>query len=375
MSGSIAKVSTGGWEVRYRDDAGASRRKRFRLKDDAVAFLAETTTEVRQGDYISPEKRRTTFAEVADDWLQTLVKRPKTLAGYESLLRVHLLPEFGDKPVGSIKASDVKKFLAGKVRSGTAAGTVRNAYRVLKPVLDFAVEDGCLRANPCSSVRIKDIPEMRVRRQQMLALDEQQVTRLATAAGALWPERRYDVLITFAAYTGLRSGEVTALRMANLDLLRGVVRVRESVSEVGGELHSVPPKTYEDRDVRLPPTLVALLREYVASQPHKGPNDYVFTMPDGTQVRHNAWFYRAVFRRAAKDAGLPEGLRFHDLRHTCAALMIALNLPLLAVKERLGHSTIQVTADRYGHLLPSVDDAVVAGLDSLMQPSGERQAL
>jgi integrase len=375
MSGSIARVGTGGWEVRYRDDAGASRRKRFRLKDDAVAFLAETTTEVRQGDYISPEKRRTTFAEVAEDWLATLVKRPKTLAGYESLLRVHLLPTFGAMPVGSIKASDVRKFLAGKVRGGTAAGTVRNAYRVLKPVLDFAVEDGCLRANPCNSVRIKDIPEMRIKRREMLCLDAEQVARLAAAADGLWPEQHYGVLVTFAAYTGMRSGEVTALRMANLDLLRGVARVRESVSEVGGELHSVPPKTYEDRDVSLPPTLVAMLRDYVAGQPAKGPSDYVFTMPDGTQVRHNAWFYRAVFQRAVRDAGLNPGLRFHDLRHTCAALMIALNLPILAVKDRLGHSTIQVTMDRYGHLLPSVTDAVVTGLDALMQQPVRRSAL
>ncbi len=154
-----------------------------------------------------------------------------------------------------------------------------------------------------------------------------------------------------------------------------MVRARESVSEVGGELHSVPPKTYEDRDVTLPPTLVALLRDYVASQPAKGPSGYVFTMPDGTQVRHNAWFYRAVFRRAVHDAGLNPGLRFHDLRHTCAALMIALNLPILTVKQRLGHSTIQVTMDRYGHLLPSVEDAVVAGLDGLMREPGERRAL
>lgn len=374
MSGTIAKVGTGGWEARYRDDSGASRRKRFRLKDDAMAFLAETTTEVRQGDYISPEKRRTTFEAVAADWLASLVKRPKTLAGYESLLRVHLLPVFGPQPVGSIKTSDVRKFLAAKARSGTAAGTVRNAYRVLKPVLDFAVEDGCLRANPCNSIKIKTIPEMRVQRREMLSLDAEQVTRLAAAADALWPERRYGVLVTFAAYTGLRSGEVSALRMENLDLLHGMARVRESVSEVGGLLHSVPPKTYEDRDVTLPPRLVTMLRDYVASQPAKGPRDYVFTMPDGTQVRHNAWFYRAVFRRAVVDAGLPVGLRFHDLRHTCAALMIALNLPILAVKQRLGHSTIQVTMDRYGHLLPSVTDAVVDGLDGLLGNPGLRRA-
>lgn len=101
----------------------------------------------------------------------------------------------------------------------------------------------------------------------------------------------------------------------------------------------------------------------------------MFTMPDGTQVRHNAWFYRAVFRKAVTDARLDPALRFHDLRHTCAALMIALNLPILTVKQRLGHSTIQVTMDRYGHLLPSVEDAVVAGLDGLMRDPGERRAL
>ena len=104
----------------------------------------------------------------------------------------------------------------------------------------------------------------------------------------------------------------------------------------------------------LPPH-VPRLRAYLAAHPHKGPDDFVFTEPDGSQLRHVGWFYPRVSRPAVKAAGLPAALRFHDLRHTHAALLIADGWHPLAISRRLGHSTITVTMDRYGHLLPSLE--------------------
>ncbi len=136
--------------------------------------------------------------------------------------------------------------------------------------------------------------------------------------------------------------------------------MRESLSEVGGQLHAVAPKTYAARDVQLLPPQVPRLRAYIASQPSKGPDDYVFTEPDGGQLRHVGWFYSNVFRKAVTRAGLHPALRFHDLRHTCAALLIADAWHPLAISKRLGHSTITVTMDRYGHLLPSLESELIA---------------
>lgn len=109
----------------------------------------------------------------------------------------------------------------------------------------------------------------------------------------------------------------------------------------------------------LPPH-IARLWTYLSAQPAKGPDDFVFTEPDGSQLRHVGWFYPHVFRPAVKTAGLPSGLRFHDLRHIHAALLIADGWHPLAISRRLGHSTITVTMDRYGHLLPSLEADLLA---------------
>jgi integrase len=116
----------------------------------------------------------------------------------------------------------------------------------------------------------------------------------------------------------MRAGEIGALRMERVDLLRGTVRVVESISEVGGVRHFVPPKTGEERTVVLPPTLVLQLGDYLAGAPAKRPRDFLFTDPtDASEpMRYNAWFYQRVFKPAVGRAGLDPRLRFHDPRHT-----------------------------------------------------------
>lgn len=354
-------------EARWYDDTNNRRSKRFRVEQpgnerserraqaSAEAELDRISADKQRGDYLDPRAGKTRFADVAEEWLAMKMNRTSTVQGYESLLRRHVLPCFGSRPVGSIRTSDVRRFLALTQRGGAAPGTVRNAYRVLKAVLDAAVDDDLIRSNPCVALRRDDFPKSR--RTTMLFLDAEQVARLADAI-----REPHGPLIYFAAYTGLRAGEIGALRMANVDLLHGVVRVTESLSAVKGDWDFVPPKTNQERSVRLPAFLVSMLREYLATQPAKGPRDFLFTGPNGGHLKHGIWYQRR-FRPAVARAELPPGLRFHDLRHTCAALMIADNAPPKLICDRLGHSTIQVTMDRYGHLLPSVEEAAIAGLD------------
>ncbi len=358
-------------EARWYDLAGKRKGKRFaldtpgdgkarkRAERAALDFLDRISADKQRGSEVDPNARAR-FREVAETWLATKHGRPKTLAGYRSLLDKHILSRFGDLPVNRVRTSDVRAWLKELDDAGAAANTIRNAFRVLKPVLDIAVEDGYLATNPASRIKANQLPRSSAPHPEMLFLNAEEVQRLARAADALYPEQRYGVLIEFAAWTGLRSGEIAGLRMRNLDLLRGVVRVRESLSEVGGQLHAVAPKTYAARDVQLLPPQVPRLRAYIAGQPAKGPNDYVFTEPDGSQLRHVGWFYSNVFRKAVTRAGLDPALRFHDLRHTCAALLIADAWHPSAISKRLGHSTITVTMDRYGHLLPSLESELIA---------------
>ena len=366
-------------EARWYDDTNNRRSKRFRVEQpgdgrserraqaQAEAELDRISADKQRGDYLDPRAGKVRFADVAEDWLAALMKRTRTVQGYESLLRRHVLPAFASRPVGSIRTSDVRRFLALTQRDGAAPGTVRNAYRVLKSVLDAAVDDDLIRTNPCAALRREDLP--RSARIEMSFLDAEEVARLADAIRA-----PYGVLVYFAAYAGLRAGEIGALRMEKVDLLHGAVRVTESVSAVKGGYQFVPPKTYEERSVRLPAFLVSLLREYLETQPAKGPRDYLFTDEDGGHLRHGTWYTRR-FKPAVRAASLPDGLRFHDLRHTCAALLIADNVHPKVICDRLGHSTIQVTMDRYGHLLPSLEEAAIAGLDKTYLAAQTARAL
>ena len=142
--------------------------------------------------------------------------------------------------------------------------------------------------------------------------------------------------------------------------MRAKTTIAESASEVGGQVIFQTPKTDRTRTVSLPRFVAEELAPLLAG---KGPDDLVFTAPGGGPLRHTR-FLRFVFRPAAKAVGLPAKLRFRDLRHTCAALLIAQGAHPRAITDRLGHSTIRVTMDVYGHLLPGVDEALTAGLEA-----------
>jgi Phage integrase family len=162
---------------------------------------------------------------------------------------------------------------------------------------------------------------------------------------------RYGVLVRFAAYTGLRQCELVALRVGRLDLLRGTVRVAEAASEVAGRLEWGGVKTHEARTVRVPRSIAEELGAHLAGRPHQ-PGDLVFTAPRGGPLRQSK---RApgYFKPAARAAGLPETLRFYDLRHSCASLLIARGASVKAVQRQLGHASAPITLDTYGHLSPT----------------------
>ena len=344
------------YDVRYRDPNGRARKRTFRRADDARSFAKTVEADVVRGDYLQPTLARTKFERWADEWLRSTVDlRPKTRVGYESMLRVNVLPHFSGWPVGRIETMHVRQYLARLRETGAGPGTVRAARKVLRLVFATAVEGGALRANPCSGIRVgrSDPAEM-----AFLTMDE--VLALASAM----QHREYGLLVRFAALTGLRAGEIGALRVGRVDLARERVEVTETVSEVAGHgLVYGPPKTYERRSVPIPRTLAEELAAHFDDGPPQ-PEDFVFTAPGGGPLRHHN-FYRRHFKPAVPAAGLPPHIRFHDLRHTCAALLINADPPAhpLAVMKRLGHSSITVTYNTYGHLFPALEEALTESLD------------
>jgi integrase len=342
------------WRVRYRDPAGRERAKSFARKVDAERFLQHAEADKLRGLWVDPQQGRRTVGELAERWYATTVTlKPKTREDYRSLLNNHVLPAFGDRAVASLDTLAVRGWLAGLVSKGLSPSRAKHAYYILFAVLEAAIQVGALVRNPAARVRV---PHTHSREMHFLSAAE--VERLAEA---IVPP--YGVLVRFAAYTGLRAGEIAALRVKRLDLLRGSVRVVESATEVGGRLMLGPTKTHADRTVRLPRFLREELAAYLADRP-RDPDAFLFTAPRGGPLRHHN-FYQRLFCPALPRAGLPGQIRFHDLRHTCAALLIAQGAHPKAIQAHLGHSSIQVTMDRYGHLFPDALEHLADRLDAV----------
>jgi integrase len=342
------------YSVRYRDPAGHSRRKVFARKVDADNWLHANETAKQDRRWVDPAAGRERFDEWAERWFATTAAlRPSTRHDYRTLLDRQVLPAFAGARLADLDALAVREWLAGLVGGGLSAKRARKAHQVLAQVLDAAVDGGKLARNVATGVKLP-----KVQRREMHFLDAVQVEQLADAI-----DLRFATLVRVAAYTGLRPCELVALRVGRLDLLRGTVRVAEAAPEVAGRLEWGGVKTHEARTVRLPRFLCDELGAYLADRPHGG-DDLVFTAPLGGPLRESK-FVPGYFKPAARAAGLPPTLRFYDLRHTAASLLIREGASVKAVQKQLGHATASITLDTYGHLFPDELDALAGRLEDV----------
>ena len=250
-----------------------------------------------------------------------------------------------------VRPSHVEGWIVELRRKGLAESTVRSAYTILRAVLDTAVRDGALGSNPAAAIR-----RPRVTAKEAPHLTPAQVADLLRAAEG----SRYAPLFALLVHTGLRRGEALALQWSDVDLPRGILQVRGTLSRIDGELVVTEPKTAKSkRFVPISEPAERLLRAQQETQDrerqHAGSawrqTGFVFTTLFGDPCDpRNA--FRAL-RAAAAKAGLPyAGL--HTLRHSAASVMLTRGVPLKVVSEILGHSSIAITGDIYGHVSPDV---------------------
>ena len=369
---SIERRQTSGgetrWDVRYRDPDQRHRTRTFHRKADAQKFANVVEADIVRGEWLDPGLGKETFGDWAGRWLPTIAAlTPKTRESYESILRHHLLPRFKDTPVYRIDHPTVVALLAEQTSEGASAGTVRNVRDVLRLILELARRSGAIKVNPVEGVKAPKKPPA-----QMVFMNADQIMTVAEEVthppikrgGGEHRRRSYPergLYVRVAGFTGLRAGELVALRAETIDLLHGRVHVLESATEAYGKLQFGPPKNYQRRAVPLPQSLVTELTTHLAD---KSSSDFVFTSSRGGPLRHSN-FRGRHFKPAAIRSGLPEATRFHDLRHSYAALLIAEGAHPRAIMERLGHSTIQVTLGTYGHLFPSLEASLTEALDDV----------
>jgi integrase len=361
---SIAKREDGKYRARYRDPAGKQHARHFTRKVDATAWLDKIRGELVKGDYIDPAGAKTIF----DEWAQrvhasTVNLRPSTRARDDSCYRVHVEPAFGGLPLGAIDHLAVREWIAALSASELSAATVQKCAQVLAKIMRAAVDAGLIASSPCERQ-----PLPRIERQEMLFLGPDEIVRLADAI-----DEPYRPLVLVGAYSGLRAGELFALRRGRVDLLRGRVDVAETLVEVRGQLHFGPPKTRAGlRSVPLPRSVVDVLTTHVAGLE---PGELVFPSAEGGPVWPRAW-RRRVWHPGCVAAGLGtltrdeqnmrvhyEGLRLHDLRHTAVALWIAAGASPKEVAVRAGHTSVSTVLDRYGHLLAGTEERTTEALD------------
>lgn len=343
--------------ARYRGPDGKHHSQAFDKKRDAVEHGREMERQVRAMTWTDPRRAKITVGEWAKHWIGTLSVKPKTLDGYESLLRSVILPRWADVRLDQVTLTEIRKWLAGM--EGVSGRLLspsrrRGAYRVLSALLDAAVEDGRLPRNPArpATGRAAFLPKGgKQKLHRFLTHDE--LHRLAEAV-----EPHYRAFVLVLGYTGLRWGEATALRVRNVDMLRGRISVEGAVSEVHGELIYGTTKTHATRQVSVP----GFLREDLARlMEGKGRDDLLFTTPAGAPLRSQN-FSRRVFQPAVARAGL-ERLTPHDLRHTAASLAIASGATVKAVQRMLGHSSAAMTLDVYSGLFDDELDGVADRLN------------
>lgn len=321
--------------------------------------MATVGADLVRGDWTDPTLSKITVEEWAERWLRTKTHlKPKTLAGYQSNLQAHVIPIFDRYQLRHVDRMAVEEWMADLQASGLGPSGVRQARQVLNSMLTLAVDAGYLAANPVDGVRNPRLPET-----QMLFIDASQVNRLASSI-----REPYGTLVYLLAYGGLRWGEAAALRRKRCDLTRSRIEVAESLADVGGHLYFGRTKNHRSRIVSIPGFLGDLFAEHLDSHVPNDPEALVFTTPNGTPLR-NSNFRRQIWYQAVADAELPQGLRIHDLRHTCASLLAAAGANPKAVQAHLGHSSISVTMDRYTHLFPSDVAALVRRLEDIRTQS------
>ena len=360
--GRVEKRSNGRYRVAYTGPDKVLYRapSTFATKVDAEGWLGRVRRTIDLETWVPPTAAQAaratvpTFGEYAEAWLAHRTLKPRTRDHYASLLRNQLEPTFSDRPLTAITPHSVR---AWHVALGEDTPTLRShAYGLLRTILAEAVHDQIIASNPCHIRGAGN--SKRVHKIKPATLPElEQIV-------ATMPER-YGLMVLLAAWCGLRFGELTELRRDDIDIARGVIRVRRGVTRVRGDFIVGTPKTDAGvRDVAIPPHLLPVVKTHLSNNITGGKKGLLFPASDGVTHLAPSTLY-TVYYRAREAAGRPD-LRFHDLRHTGGVLAAATGATLAELMARLGHSTVGA-ALLYQHAAQDRDGEIAKALSAMVE--------
>lgn len=328
-------------------------------------WLRKTQLQVENGLTLSGAQ--TSMAVFLNEWLilsETAV-RPKTIDQYKQIVRQHIIPDLGLIKMKDLNPRQIQALYSKKMEGGASARTVLLIHAVLRRALNQALKLGVIGRNPALAVirpKLKHI--------EMKVLTDSQVRTLLSAATG----DRFEVLYWLAVATGLRQGELLGLKWSDVDWVNRRLRIQRQVQRIRGGLVFSEPKTAAGRRVIAlgAATIQALQKQqfFQVGRIHDIGSlwqdyDLIFPSSIGTPLDPSNLYHS--FKQLLKKAGLPN-IRFHDLRHTAATLMLQQGTHPKIVQERLGHSDIIMTLNTYSHVLPVMQDEVAEKLDELLTP-------
>lgn len=364
--GSISQRADGRWcaiiTVGY-DQNGKRRRKTVYGKTKKEVTEQLTRLQSQKLDGLLTPTSRITVGEFLDRWVNdaaALSVRPSTLHSYKLNIEKHIKPRIGGVQLSKLTPLQVQSVYGQMSAAGLSPRMQEYVHSILHRAFVVGIKWGLLVRNVCQSVERPSVP----RREMKVLKPEQAAKFLETARGD-----RLNALYVVAITTGLRQGELFGLEWSDIDLKAGTVQVQRTVVEIDGKFLTHEPKTDAGRRlVTLPRLAVDALQDHRRQSLAEGlaGNPRVFTQPDGSSITRDFIRRQSLHKLLAK-AGLPM-IRFHDLRHSAATLLLSEGIHPKVVQERLGHSSIQMTLDTYSHAVPSMQADAAARLDGLLNP-------
>jgi integrase len=372
--GTIYERTNGTYAATFTVAGGKRKTLYAKTYKEAQEKLKKALYEQQQGTLVTAPQQ--TVAQYLTDWLEHTQKqsvRPRTYERYEEIVRLHIIPVLGRHKLHQLSAQHVQAFYTQKLEAGLSSLTVISFHNLLHKALDTAVKWNLVARNAC-----KAVSPPRRQRFEVTPLTLEQVQQLLAAVEG----HRLAALFKLALATGMRLGEILGLKWQDIDFAKGTVQVRRVLIRIPSTLPGkgyaeAEPKTQRSRRaIIIAPFALKALKEHRERQlVEKGradaswqEHDYVFCTTLGTHLNPTRDMLD-LLKAFLKRAGLP-GVRFHDLRHSSATLLLSLGVHPKVVQEILGHSQISMTLDIYSHVLPGMHQDAMARLNAAIALDG-----
>ncbi len=364
--GSVFKRKDGLWVAQITIETGRQKSKYFHSQREARDWLKLTQTQIDNGLNLSTAN--VDLATFLNKWFDAhkLSVRPNTSALYRQMLNNHVIPSLGKMKLKDIRPDHIQNFYTARMKAGTSVSVIGIIHAVLHLAFDQAMKWGLIGRNPVDAVT-----KPKRKSKEIKTLDENQARTFLSVAA----DTRYEAMYWMAITTGMRQGELLGLKWSDLDWRNRQIQVQRQVQLVPGEgyVFSAPKSNAGKRTIVLSGEMIEKLRKHLEFQNTERSftgdqwkeNDLIFASSVGTPMGHRPLTEK--FKGFLKQAGLPD-MRFHDLRHTAATLMLKQGVHPKIVQERLGHSNITMTLNTYSHVLPSMQEEMADKLDGLLMP-------